>query len=85
MGRIRRLRRHPAKKCLMRLTYQAYGARCCGSDQALAPPSGEEMPDAFPYQAYGVRCCRPDKALAPPSGEEMPDAFHLSGLRGTLL
>jgi len=24
VGRIRRLRRHPAKKCLMRCAYQAY-------------------------------------------------------------
>ncbi|WP_165955336.1 hypothetical protein [Citrobacter arsenatis] len=47
MGRLRRLRRHPAKKCLMRFTYLAYGVRYCRPDKALAPPSGEEMPDAF--------------------------------------
>ncbi|NUH55196.1 hypothetical protein HUK76_16130 [Citrobacter portucalensis] len=51
-------------------------------DKALAPPSGEDTPDALRLSGLRVQTFVGQiRAFAPPSGEDTPDALRLSGLR----
>ncbi|SQB05646.1 Uncharacterised protein [Citrobacter koseri] len=77
VGRIRRLRRHPAP-CRWRFAYRAYKIHSRRPDKALAPPSGAMPGGASLTGPTKPLSRRPDKALTPPS-VAMPGGASLTG------
>ncbi|POT26857.1 hypothetical protein C3433_10275 [Citrobacter freundii] len=84
VGRIRRLRRHPAMRSFPMALYRAYGSAICRPDKAFTPPSGDAfLPDGValivPTGALFVGRIRRSRRY--PAMRSFPMALRLSGLR----
>ena len=83
VGRIRRLRRQPARNAGGAALARPKKHARRPPDKALVPPSGTDRRGRCACPAYKARTRRPDKALAPPSGTDRRGRFACPAYKHT--